>query len=205
MKASKLFYIFLIGASLILSSCNEDEDGVMDFAAATSFDIFTVQADGTTVSMEGEIKSRTLQDFNNMLEGHPDIKLINMVDVPGSDDDEINFQVGVLLRQNGINTHALDNAEIASGGVDFFLAGATRTRGENIQLGVHAWSDGDGNQATDFPTFSEEHRPNISYYEDLGYSPQWSSDFYFFTINAAEAADIHYMTEDEIDQFDIFN
>jgi len=155
--------------------------------------------------MNGEIKSRTLQDFNNMLQGYPNINLINMQEVPGSNDDEINFQVGVKLRQKNIKTHILDNGLIASGGVDFFLAGITRTRGTNAKLGVHSWSDSDGNEATDYPMDSNEHRPNIKYYEDLGYSAQWSSDFYFYTINAASADNIHWMTEAEITQYNMFN
>lgn len=195
------FSFFLI--TTILFSCNDDEG--IDDSMATSFDIFSVQADRTTVVMNGEIKNRTLDDFNDMLQQHPNINLINMGDVPGSNDDEINFQVGVILRQKEINTHILDDSEIASGGVDFFLAGRVRTRGNGTKLGVHAWSDDNGNEATDFPIDSDEHTPNINYYEDLGYTPQWASDFYFFTINAAAANEIHLMTEAELSQYEIFN
>ncbi len=170
-----------------------------------SSDLFTIDASGTTLTMNGEIQSNTLDEFNEFLASYPNIELINMGDVPGSNDDEVNFQVGQVLRENGINTHLLDNAEVASGGVDFFLAGVQRTRGNNTRLGVHSWSDGDGNEATDFPNSSSEHDANIEYHEDLGYSEQWAVDFYFFTINAAPAEDIHWMTEEEIDRFDIFN
>lgn len=191
--------LLLIIISISQHSCNDD------LSLITEFGIFTVQPDGTTAIMDGEIKSRTLGDFQDMLEGHPDINLIQISDAPGSSDDEINFEMGVLLNQQGINTHLLDNAEAASGGVDFFLAGVNRTRGTNTRLGVHSWSDGRGNEASDFPQDSEEHSLNIGYYEDLGFSAQWARDFYFFTIYAAPADDIHWMTEDEIDQFSIFN
>lgn len=197
-------FLFLALISLSIFSCGEDDVSV-DNPVATSFDIFTVEENGRTAIMDGEIKTRTLNDFQQMLDNHPDIEQINIADAPGSNDDEINFQVGLLIRQNGINTHLLDDAEAASGGVDFFLAGVKRTRGSNTKLGVHSWSDGDGNEATDYPEDSEEHSFNINYYEDLGYSPQWASDFYFFTINAAPADDIHWMTEDEIARFNIFN
>lgn len=195
--------LFLV-ASLFFISCNSDDDSGQDFSSTFTFDIFTVQSDRETVLMRGEIKSRTLRDFRNMLAGHPNIKLINMATVPGSNDDAINFQVGKLLRQNNINTHVLDNNFIASGGVDFFLAGVQRSRGSETRFGVHSWSDGNGRQATDFPMDSSEHDANINYYVNLGYSAQWSRDFYFFTINAASADDIHWMTEGELQQYNLF-
>lgn len=154
--------------------------------------------------MKGEIKSSTLGDFKHMLEGHPNIKIIKMVEVPGSNDDETNFKVGKLLREKGINTHIVDKGMIASGGVDFFLAGVKRTKEGTVKLGVHSWSDSDGKQAIDFPESSSEHRPNIQYYEDLGYSKEWSKDFYFFTIKAAKAEDVHWMTEEEIEKYKMF-
>ena len=53
-------------------------------------------------------------------------------------------------------------------------------------------------EATDFPTNSPEYLPYIQYYESIGFTNQWSRDFYFYTINAASAANIHWMTEAEI-------
>lgn len=192
--------LFCIG--LLFVSCKSDDDATtIDYSTVNVFDIFTVQSDNETVVMNGEIKSNTLQHFNNMLAGHPEIKRINMATVPGSNDDEINFQVGVKLRQSGINTHILDNGIIASGGVDFFLAGVERTRGTNTQIGVHSWSDGGGNEATDFPVYSSEHLPNIQYYVNVGHAQEWAREFYFFTINAASADNIHWMTEAEITQY----
>lgn len=204
-KFTSKFFALILFTSFLLTSCNSDDDTTQDFSSTFTFDIFTVQPDEETVIMNGEIKSRTLQDFTNMLQGHPTIQRIHIGTVPGSNDDEINFQAGILLRQNNINTHILDNGIIASGGVDFFLAGVQRTRGENTMIGVHSWSDGDGNQATDFPVDSSEHLPNIQYYEDIGYNSQWSRAFYFFTINAAPAEGIHWMTEEEITQFEIIS
>jgi len=55
-----------------------------------------------------------------------------------------------------------------------------------------------------FPKSSDEHRANIKYYEDLGYSAEWAKDFYFFTIYAAPANNIHWMTEEEISKYKIF-
>lgn len=202
MKLQNIKYCTLVLCLTILFvSCKNDDNAITDYSQTRVFDIFTVQSDNETVVMNGEIKSRTLQDFNNMLSGHPGIKRINMNEVPGSNDDEINFQVGVRLRQQGINTHILDNGLIASGGVDFFLAGVQRTKGNNTRIGVHSWSDDEGNEATDFPNDSAEHLPNIQYYINVGYAQEWARNFYFFTINAAPANDIHWMTDAEIQQY----
>ncbi|MGH1385273.1 hypothetical protein [Kordia sp.] len=196
------YSILILFVATLLTSCKSDDDATtIDYSTVNVFDIFTVQSDNETVIMNGEIKSRTLQDFNNMLAGHPEIKQIHMAEVPGSSDDEINLQVGAKVRQNGINTHILDNGLIASGGVDFFLAGVQRTKGNNTQIGVHSWADGSGNEATNYPNDSTEHLRYIQYYESIGYTNQWSRDFYFYTINAASADNIHWMTEAEITQY----
>lgn len=194
------FYVLYLFLG-VLVSCSNDDNTITSTSQTRVFDIFTVQSDDETVVMNGEIKSRTLTDFNSMVSAYPNIKRINMAEVPGSNDDEINLQVGVRVRQLQINTHILDNGLIASGGVDFFLAGVQRTKGNNTQIGVHSWADGSGNQATDFPMDSSEHLRYIQYYESLGYSNQWSRDFYFFTINAASADNIHWMTDAEIQQY----
>jgi hypothetical protein len=202
MNQFKFRTLLIIKALTFMVSCSDDDK---DYSQQTKFDIFTVQADRKTVYMNGEIDTRTLSDFKHMLEGHPDINLIKMFEVPGSNDDETNFKVGKLLRQNKINTHLVDKGMIASGGVDFFLAGVKRTHEENGAVGVHSWSDGDGKQATDFPDDSHEHRANIKYYEDLGYSAEWAKEFYFFTIKAAPADDIYWMTKKELDKYKVFN
>ena len=190
--------LFLLIISSI--SCNNDDDAVQ----SRVFDVFTVQADGTTVVMNGEIRTRTLNDFRNMLRAFPDINLINFREVPGSNDDETNVELGRLLNTNRINTHLLNNGLIASGGVDLFLAGVERTRGSNITVGVHAWADGNGTQAGQLPMNDPRHRLYLDYYEAIGFTAQQASDFYFFTINAAPASSIHNMTEEELEQFGVF-
>ncbi len=69
-------------------------------------------------------------------------------------------------------------------------------------IGVHSWSDG-ANEATDFPRDSEVHLFFIDYYQDIGMTEQEAEEFYFFTINAASADDIHWMTDNEIARFQI--
>lgn len=74
----------------------------------------------------------------------------------------------------------------------------------NTQVGVHTWSDG-RQDATDFPRDSEAHQFFIQYYLDIGMSQQQAEDFYFFTIHAALADDIHWMTREELLRHEIEN
>ena len=142
----------------------------------------------------------TLDDFNAMETAFPNINTINIINCDGSSDDETNLLVSAKVHQKGMNTHILDNGDIASGGVDFFLAGVQRTQGTSTRIGVHSWAGG-GNEATDFPVGDAEHQPYIDYYLSIDFTQQEAEDFYYFTINAAAAADIHWMTEAEIMQY----
>lgn len=194
----KRYYFILLTLATTLSfvSCNNDDDSGQ---STTQFGIFRV-TDTNTVEMNGDITSSTLDDFNSLIQNHPTINKINMNQVPGSADDEINLQVAKRVHELNIATHILDNGEIASGGVDFFVAGITRTKGANTRIGVHSWSDGQ-NDATAFPVGHANHLPYINYFVSVGFTQQQAEDFYYFTINAAPAADIHWMTEPEIAQY----
>jgi len=187
-----LLLTLFVSSTLFLSCDKEGTD--------TKFGIFEVLPDEQTVEMDGTISSSTLEDFNELEAAFPDVKTINIVNCDGSSDDEINLQVSAKVHQKGMNTHILDNGDIASGGVDFFLAGIQRTKGENTRIGVHSWAGG-GNEATDFPVGDSEHQPYIDYYISVGFTQQEAEDFYYFTINAAPAAEIHWMTEAEIMQY----
>jgi hypothetical protein len=94
----------------------------------------------------------------------------------------------------------LSDAEIASGAVDFFLAGIKRTRESGSLIGVHSWASG-RQEAADFPVGHENQLPYIDYYVEMGFSQEDAEAFYYFTINAAPAADIYWMTDAEIDQY----
>ncbi len=92
------------------------------------FGIFKVLKDNKTVEMDGDIRTKTLQDFSELQGMYPNIKTINIKNCGGSLDDTANLKMSLKVHQSGINIHLMDNAEIASGGVDFFLAGVKRTR-----------------------------------------------------------------------------
>lgn len=193
MKIYKLMLSLLVIMTFLVS-CSDDND-------KNDFGIFKV-LDDTAIEMNGDITSKTLKNFNRLIEQYPDIKIINMNQVPGSTDDETNLKVAQRVYDLGIATHIMDGGEIASGGVDFFLAGVKRTRGNNTSIGVHSW-EGDGKTAMDYPKGHEYHLPYINYYTSVGFTQQAAEDFYYFTINAAPASGIHWMTDEEIERYGI--
>lgn len=87
---------------------------------------------------------------------------------------------------------------VASGGVDFFLAGTQRRIAKGALVGVHAWSDG-FNSATDLADDDPAHQSYLDFYKTVGIDPQ----FYWYTLDAAPADDMHWMTDDELRRFSI--
>ncbi len=187
--------LILAFAIITTISCGENDNSTPE----TTFGIFTV-LDDNTVEMNGDINSSTLRNFENLVNEYPSISQIEIREVPGSLDDEINLQFSKKVHDSNIAIHLLDNGIIASGGVDFFLAGVRRTKGINTMIGVHSWA-GENETATDFPEGHANHLPYINYYISIGFTQQEAEDFYYFTINAAPASSIHYMTESEIEQY----
>ncbi|NQY28558.1 MAG: alpha/beta hydrolase [Flavobacteriaceae bacterium] len=199
-----LFKICLITLIVInpLSSCSKDDAPTTTTVLRTK-GIFKILHGDTTLEMNGVIGSSSLNDFNTLYTSFPTVTTINIKDCDGSMDDETNLQLSTRVHQLGINIHLLENGLIASGGVDFFLAGIQRTKGNNTRVGVHSWSDGNGTQATDFAIGHAYHLPYINYYISVGFTQQLAEDFYYYTINAATADNIHWMTDAEISTYNI--
>ena len=176
--------------------------GVVLTATAQNLDevtVFEVAEDEEDILlMEGTINSDTLAQLKALLDANPVIRTIEMHYCPGSSDDEANFHMARMVRARGLNTHITSQSQIASGCVDFFLAGNVRTMERGAKIGVHSWYDDDSRKnATDYPPDSPEHGLNRKYIEDM----LGSDAFYWFTIKAAPADGMHYMTEEEIAQY----
>jgi len=184
-----LFLISLVS----LVSCNDDN------VSSDDFGIFSSQ-DSSVAIMNGTIGSNTPEHWDNFIAENPSITKIIMKNCPGSEDDTANLQAARKIRNRAVEIHLPADAEIASGAVDLFLAGITRTREAGSKIGVHSWSDG-SSDATEFPVGSEEHQPYIDYYVEMGFTQAEAEAFYYFTINAAPAADIHWMTDAEIEEY----
>ena len=148
--------------------------------------------------MTGEFRSDAADRVQELLAENPNLETIVMLDVPGSLDDEACLKAGRLVRDAGINTVVPDDGEIASGGVDFFLAGVRREVQVGGQVGVHSWSHGP-DEGTDFPRSHRFHQLYLDYLADMAIA----EDFYWFTLEAAESNDIHWMTRDELVKYQV--
>jgi hypothetical protein len=161
MKKVNMIFAFIVMSTALLSCSNADAS--IENNVERNFGIFKVLDDDKTIEMDGAIGSASLTNFNNLEAAFPTINKINIIDCEGSSDDEINLLLSPKVHQKGIDIHLTDNGEIASGGVDFFIAGIRRTKGSNTGIGVHSWSDGNAS-ATDFPVGNANHLPYINYY-----------------------------------------
>ena len=196
MKTTKTLLLITMSFFVLFTNCSKNNDTI-NTNSQTSFGIFKISDDKKSAEMNGTIGSSSLINFNKLYQAYPTITKINIKNCDGSSDDTVNLLLSKRVYDLGIEIHLLDNAEIASGGVDFFLAGKKRTRGIGTKIGVHSWSDGT-NQATDFPVGHANHLPYINYYKSIGFTDADAKAFYYFTINAAPASSIHWMTEAEI-------
>jgi len=194
MKQISKNFLFLLFVAVVLTACNKDNIATDDFG------IFSSQNDETVI-IDGLIDSDIPEYWDNYIAAFPNTNRMIMKDCPGSTDDIANWEAARKIRAQDIEIHLPADAVIASGAVDLFLSGTTRTRDSGSQIGVHAWSDGNDNEATDFPVGDIEHQAAIDYYIDMGFAQEDAEAFYYFTINAAAADDIHWMTDEEIDQY----
>lgn len=199
MRKKRMLTLVAVLCTAILMSCSNNDDD-LNQTAERQFGIFRVLSDDVTLEMNGTINSASLTNFNRLAAAFPSVNKINIKNCDGSSDDDVNLQLSAKVHQKGMNIHLMDNGEIASGGVDFFIAGRQRTKGSNTRIGVHSWS-GDGSVATDFPVGHANHLPYINYYVSVGFTQQQAESFYYFTINAAPAATVHWMTDAEIAQY----
>ncbi|MBR9871660.1 MAG: hypothetical protein GYB26_11010 [Gammaproteobacteria bacterium] len=175
------------------SSSNERSEPVSEHKSP----LFSVRGDWAI--MNGEITSKIVDQLNALVAENPQVRTIVMQNVPGSLDDEMNLKAGLRLRELGLNTYLPPGSQIASGGVDLFLAGKERIAAPNVLIGVHSWAGGGVTDASTLDRDHPGHKMFLDYYQALGIDP----DFYWFTITAANADNIHWMSVDERQRFGI--
>lgn len=151
-----------------------------------------------TIYMRGVIYSNTLEDIKSAFDSNPQLTTLVMEDVPGSIDDEVNLLASREIRKRNINTYIPDSGMVASGGTDMFLAGKRRDIHETALLGVHSWGGGDL-EALEYPRDHEEHEKYLDYYVEMDIP----TDFYWYTLEAAPADSIHWMTFYEIGKYKV--
>lgn len=153
---------------------------------------------GGIAVMEGIISTSTPARVLELILEHPNVHTIEMTIVPGSIDDEANLRAALFVRQHGLKTRIGSEGMIASGGTDFFLAGAQRDVEAGAHIGIHSWGGGDlgGDK---IPRDAPEHQPYLQYYRAIGITDA----FYWRTLEAAPPEGIHWMTEAEINEYEV--
>lgn len=121
--------------------------------------------------------------FLAMIEAYPAIRVLELVDCPGTRDDIANLRLGRMIRQHGIATLAPAGASVRSGAVDIFLAGATREAAADARFAVHSWLSADGRDASAARADDPARTAYERYYRDMGLSEADAQAFYALTVS----------------------
>jgi hypothetical protein len=159
---------------------------------------------GNRAELNGAIDADSVKQFGLMLVAYPTIARIDMIDCPGTENDEANLEIARQIRARQIHTHVPANGSVRSGGVELFLAGVKRTADKGAEFGVHSWIDSEGREAKDVAASDPVHASYVRYYQDMGFTPEQARAFYDFT-NKTNFEQVHYMTGPELAQFRILN
>ncbi len=156
-------------------------------------DITDTYVDGDRLYVSGTLNALTFDEITDQLDAHPQLKTVVLEDIDGSIDDDINLQTALLIHAAELDTYLPADGVIESGAVDLFCAGHNRIAERGAQIGVHSWADEDGSQGADLPREHEEHSIYLDYFRAV----DCPVSFYWFTLRAAAADDMHYMSEAE--------
>jgi hypothetical protein len=158
----------------------------------------------TRAELIGSIESETPAQFRALLRAFPALAQIDMIDCPGTGDDEANFALARMVRKAGIATYIPDGGSVRSGGVELFLAGAKRSAAPSAEFAVHSWMDEDGLEADDFAADDPVNLEYIAFYREMGLSETQARAFYALT-NSAPHDDALYLGTGDIARYVALN
>lgn len=171
--------------------------------AKAEFGPFSV-IDATTVRMAGDVTSGTPRAFAAMLAAYPTLKRLEMVDCPGSLDEDANLILARAIRRAGMETVVPRGGSVRSGAVELWLAGVTRSAAPDAEFGVHSWRDENGYEAGDYPANDPVHAEYLGYYREMGLDADKARAFYALT-NSTPFDDVRYLTRDDMARFVVLN
>ena len=99
---------------------------------------FNVQ--GQEAYVTGTTNSQSHNLIKKFVRENPSVKTLILQAMPGTQDMDTNRRVVMDLRAAGLATHVPANGRIASGAVDWFIAGSPRTIECGAKIGVHSLS-----------------------------------------------------------------
>jgi len=167
--------------------------------AQARFGPFAV-VDGTTARMSGDVDDATPRQFAAMLAAFPGVKRLEMIDCPGSLDEEANLILARAIRRAGLETVVPSGGSVRAGAVELWLAGSTRRAAPHAEFGVHSWADEYGREAKDYPASDPVHAEYIGLYREMGMDDAHARAFYALT-NATPFDQVRYLTRDDMARF----
>ncbi len=158
----------------------------------------TIDVVGNHALIRGVLGTSTYVQLRDTIRDHPEVDTLVMVNVEGSENDEINVHSARLIREAGWTTWVPANGDISSGGVDMFVAGVRRVIEPSGWVGVHSWGTPDGDvTAIDLPADHPAHRSQLEYFSVM-LGDEAGPRFYWYTLEAAPFDAIHRMGDEEI-------
>ena len=191
--------LFSILCSIAIFSCGSDDTSEPE-NAKTTYGQFEVQANNSIV-MEGDITSITSVDLQELINDHPNANPIIMKSCSGVHLDEATLVAARLVRSAQLDTHLASDGTISRGGVNFFIAGVNRSMDSGGQIGVNAWKDDSSREATSYDFGDEAHLKYLNFYAEMGFQWLAASDFYYFSIQAADSDNLFFLTDDLIEDY----
>ena len=155
--------------------------------------------EGDNLYFNGTLDSYSTEEVRRVLEKNPQIRTAVLLEMPGTDDVDATLETGMLLNHAGIKTYLTKTSSIASGAVDLFCAGVEREVEPGAKVGIHTWYDDRGTEGRNLPHNDPEHQPQLKYLSKTGCSPS----LYWFSLRAAAPDDIHWMTPDELQGYNV--
>ncbi len=191
--------ILLLSAiySLLLFSCGSDDSNPIPTPTKTVYGQFEVQADNSII-MTGNVSAATASDLEELILDHADAKLIIMKNCSGVHLNEATLEAARLVRSAKMDTHLAADGVISRGGLNFFIAGINRSADTGGQMAVSSWKDEMGNEATSYGFGDNAHLNYLNFYAEMGFQWLEASDFYFFSIQAADSNNLFFLTDDLI-------
>ena len=138
--------------------------------------------------------------FAAMLRAFPAIRVLELVDCPGTYDDAANLRLGRMIRAHSLTTDVPRGGSLRSGAVDLFVAGIIRHAAPDADFGVHAWQDDIGRGPGDFAADAPVNRAYLAYYHAMGMDLRTAAAFYALT-NSAPNTGVRWLHTADIARF----
>ena len=148
--------------------------------AIAAFGPFRVLDSGRAALVDAT-DTTTPRQFAQMLIAFPGLRIIEMVECPGTSDDTANLRLGRMIRHAGLDTYVPEGGSVRSGAVELFLAGKHRRAETGAEFAVHSWQDSDGFEPRDVADNDPVNLAYLSYYREMGLSDQQAKAFYAMT------------------------